>query len=373
MNSLEQVEKTKNTFSYGQNGLFTVGLEVWKDIYEHENCGINEMVVFLALSCGTDSEHVKSTWSINSIKKYIGLTDIPAKKALHNLVTYGFVKVIKPVLKAGDRPEYEVKNTTNEQGDYIWLPNSLIVGVKGENSPVNRLKKRNDKRLLYYFIRLYFFQDMKETGCISQQIIHAAPYEGIDKLETKLVTKINNKYNLLKLDYQWFTSSNTNFGTFGTTSTTGTGKRQKSFFTTEYCPKLNERGAWVIFRPLWDMKLVEPVFFMSDSPDDSLDDERIFMYELFSESQKKIANNILSWFGESDERMIALKSISNKGNDTRRTAYGFVDNDYANASIKPMFRLKYRTKNPYSKNRVKEQSKFDRELLQKIESEENVG
>lgn len=51
---------------------------------------------------------------------------------------------------------------------------------------------------------------MKETGCISQQIIHAAPYEGIDKLETKLVTKINNKYNLLKLDYQWFTSSNTN-------------------------------------------------------------------------------------------------------------------------------------------------------------------
>jgi hypothetical protein len=44
-------------------------------------------------------------------------------------------------LKAGDRPEYEVKNTTNEQGDYIWLPNSLIVGVKGESSPVNRLKK----------------------------------------------------------------------------------------------------------------------------------------------------------------------------------------------------------------------------------------
>ena len=37
-------------------------------------------------------------------------------------------------MKAGDRPEYEVKNTTNEQGDYIWLPNSLIVGVKGESS-----------------------------------------------------------------------------------------------------------------------------------------------------------------------------------------------------------------------------------------------
>jgi len=369
MNSIEQVEKTKNRFAYGQNGLFTVGLGVWQDIYEHENCGINEMVVFLSLSCGTDGEHIKSTWSINSIKKYIGLTDIPAKKALNNLISYGFVKVIKPVLKAGDRPEYEVKNTTNEQGDYIWLPNSF----KGESSPVNRLKKRNDKRLLYYFIRLYFFQDMKETGCISQQIIHAAPYEGIDKLETKLVTKINNKYNLLKLDYQWFTSSNTNFGTFGTTSTTGTGKRQKSFFTTEYCPKLNERGAWIIFRPLWDMKLVEPVFFMSDAPDDSLDDERIFMYELFNESQKKIADNILSWFRDNDERMIALKSISNKGSDTRRTAYGFVDNDYANASIKPMFRLKYRTKNPYSKNRVKEQSKFDRELVQKIESEESSG
>lgn len=112
---------------------------------------------------------------------------------------------------------------------------------------------------------------------------------------------------------------------------------------------------------------------MSDAPDDSLDDERIFMYELFNESQKKIADNILSWFRENDERMIALKSISNKGSDTRRTAYGFVDNDYANASIKPMFRLKYRTKNPYSKNRVKEQSKFDRELVQKIESEEGLG
>lgn len=46
MNSIEQVEKTKNRFAYGQNGLFTVGLGVWQDIYEHENCGINEMVVF---------------------------------------------------------------------------------------------------------------------------------------------------------------------------------------------------------------------------------------------------------------------------------------------------------------------------------------
>lgn len=369
MNSLERVEKTKNRFSYGQNGLFTVGLEVWKDIYEHENCGINEMVVFLSLSCGTDSEHIKSTWSISSIKKYIGLTDIPAKKALHNLVIYGFVKVIKPALKAGDRPEYEVKNTTNEQGDYIWLPNSLIVGVKGESSPVNRLKKRNDKRLLYYFIRLYFFQDMKETGCISEQIIYAGPHKGVDKLETEFVTRINEKYNLLKLDYRWFTSSDTNFGTFRTMNTTGTGKRQKDSFTTEYCPKLNEYGAWIIFRPLWDMKLVEPVFLMSDSPDNSLADERVLMYELFNDSQKKIADNILTWFKGNDERGIALKSISNKGNDTSETAYGFVDNDYANASIKPMFRLKYRTKNPYSKNRVKEHSKFDRELLQKLESE----
>lgn len=369
MNPTEQIDKAKNRFSYGQNGLFTVGLEVWKEIYEHEKCGINEMVVFLSLSCGTDGEHIKSTWSINSVKKYIGLTEIPAKKALNNLVTSGFVKVIKPVLKAGDRPEYEVKNTTDEEGDYIWLPNSLIVGVKSESSPVNRLKKRNDKRLLYYFIRLYFFQDMRETGCISQQIIHAAPYEGIDKLETKLVTKINGKYNLIKLDYQWFTSSNTNFGTFGTMHTTGTGKRQKEFFTTEHCPKLNERGAWIILRPLWDMKLVEPVFFMSDAPDDSLDDERMFMYELFSDPQKKIADNILSWFKDNDERMVALKSIANKGSDTRKTAYGFVDNDYANASIKPMFRLKYRTKNPYSKNRSKDQYKFERELLQKIENE----
>src|SRR5690606_36867880 len=100
MNSIEQVEKTKNRFSYGQNGLFIVGLEVWKEIYEHENCGINEMVVFLSLSCGTDGEHIKSTWSFNSVKKYIGLTEILAKKGLKSLIDIGFVNVLKPVLKA---------------------------------------------------------------------------------------------------------------------------------------------------------------------------------------------------------------------------------------------------------------------------------
>ncbi|WP_407412096.1 hypothetical protein [Acinetobacter sp.] len=368
MNSIEQVEKTKNRFSYGQNGLFTVGLEVWKEIYEHENCGINEMVVFLSLSCGTDGEHIKSTWSINSVKKYIGLTEIPAKKALKNLIDTGFVKVIKPVLKAGDRPEYEVKNTTKENGDYIWLPNSLIVGVKGEASPINRLKKRNDKRILYYFIRLYFFQDMKETGCISEEIISASPYENEEKFNTSLITRFNKCISFLKLNYQWICSTKSGLGTFGKYKTVGSGKQERKEFEVEHCLKLNERGAWIIMRPLWDMQLIEPVFFVTDSPDEAPNDEKVFMYELFTEEQKAIADKILSGRYSLDESLSKQVShVSKLGKFTSNIAFGFIDCDYANASIKPMFRLKYRTKNPYSKTRIRDQGKFQRELTQKAE------
>lgn len=368
MSSTEQIEKTKNKFSFGQNGLFTVGLDIWKDIYEHEKCGINEMVVFLSLSCGTDENHIKSTWSINSVKKYIGLTEVPAKKALKNLIDTGFVKVIKPVLKAGDRPEYEVKNTTRESGDYIWLPNSLIVGVKGESSPINRLKKRNDKRILYYFIRLYFFQDMRETGCISEEIISASPYENEEKFNTSLITRFNKCINFIKLNYQWVCSTKSDLGTFGKYKIIGRGKNERQELEAEHCPKLNERGAWVIMRPLWDMQLIEPVFFITDSPDEAPNDEKVFMYELFTEEQKAIADKILSGRYElNDSLSKQLHHISKYGSSLSNITFGFVDSDYANASIKPMFRLKYRTKNPYSKNRIRDQSKFQRELIQKAE------
>jgi hypothetical protein len=80
MNSIEQVEKTKNRFAYGQNGLFTVGLESGKTSMNMRTVESMKWL-FLSLSCGTDGEHIKSTWSINSIKKYIGLTDIPAKSS----------------------------------------------------------------------------------------------------------------------------------------------------------------------------------------------------------------------------------------------------------------------------------------------------
>lgn len=368
MNPIAETEKSKNKHSFGQNGFFTVGLEVWKDIYEHEKCGINEMVVFLSLSCGTDENHIKSTWSINSVKKYTGLTEVPAKKALNNLVSSGFVKIIKPVLKAGDRPEYEVKNTTDEEGDYIWLPNSLIVGVKSESSPINRLKKRNDKRILYYFIRLYFFQDMRETGCISEKIISARPYENEQKLVTSKVTKFSNCINFLRLNYQWVCNGESDFGNFGEYKTTGRGKNERKTWDPEFCPKLNERGTWIIMRPLLDMQLIEPVFFFTDSIDDTPNDEKVFMYELFTEEQKAIADKILSGRYNLNESLSKqLNHVSEYGKSISNIAFGFIDCDYANASIKPMFRLKYRTKNPYSKIRIKDQSKFQRELTQKAE------
>ena len=92
------------------------------------------------------------------------------------------------------------------------------------------------------------------------------------------------------------------------------------------------------------------------------------MYELFTDKQKAIANIILSGgYNIKDDLKIKLDHVSKSGVDISGAAFGFVDDDYANASIKPMFRLKYRTKNPYSKNRIRDQSKFERELMQKAE------
>lgn len=364
---VEQVLTPKKKANFGQDGLFVIGLNIWDEIYNHEKCGINEMCVFLALACGTDQSQSKSVWSIGAVKRHIGLTDVPAKKALQNLIDAGFVTVIKPVLKQGDRPIYEIKAPERGEDEAIFLPNGVVYGVNKESSPVNRLKKRNDKRLLYYFIRLYYFQDMRETGCISGDIIFAEGKGDAEKPKTELITLINRCINFLEVKFKWMTRPNTDFGRFGEFRTIGRGKHERQIFEAEHCPKLNERGTWVILRPLWDMKLIEPVFFMTDSPDDAPDDEKVMLYELYTEAQKAAAKKILSGrYTLESELKVKLESV-NYGVTQANFAVGFVDSDYANASIKGMFRLKYRTKNPYSKNRIKDQSKFERELMQKAE------
>jgi hypothetical protein len=196
--------------------------------------GISAACAYLVIAQGTASDNKKTAWSTNSVMTYAGLGWEGAKQAIETLVARGFIRhgdghtADRPryeLLLFSEFSELDLKRNPphltqqyvldrvrrnvqprgkseraaaeellrrgllvrngNAYGDYsippafdddpkhlIWLPNSIVLGsLKGEESPVKRLRRTGDIWALRLFVDFYHAQNLRDDGGIGRHII----------------------------------------------------------------------------------------------------------------------------------------------------------------------------------------------------------
>lgn len=142
------------------DGFFAIGQDTF-----HRTVGlsITEAAAFLVLARGSGPDNVTTSWSSKAVADRMGTRWSTAKTAITNLSTAKLVKISG----TKKRPSYKLV----KKGTDIWLPNSLVDGVKARPSPVERVRQSQDPMRLRLLVDLYSDQNLPEHGGIATNVV----------------------------------------------------------------------------------------------------------------------------------------------------------------------------------------------------------
>jgi hypothetical protein len=184
-----------------------------------------EAVAYIVQARGTGRDNRTTTWSVESVERYTGISRHRAAAAVKNLQAKGFTRL----LRGGTKPKYELMLFSELPGadprpelsgpekavvdwvrrgmgldrkeqrharsaarkgwlvesrgeftiapepeikpDLIWLPNELVNGAAGETPPLELVRQTQDPMTLRLLIDLYHAQDLREDGGISRGML----------------------------------------------------------------------------------------------------------------------------------------------------------------------------------------------------------
>ncbi|MFT4247677.1 MAG: hypothetical protein QM581_06510 [Pseudomonas sp.] len=142
------------------NGFFAIRRDTFIQACE---LGVNPGTALLVLARGTGGDNITTAWSAEAASKRLGLRWTAAKEAIAALIKAGIVIQLE-----GRRPRYKLA----QQGDAIWLPNTIVDGVGQEIPPVHKLRQMQDPMALRLFGELYAEQNLREDGGITQAVTY---------------------------------------------------------------------------------------------------------------------------------------------------------------------------------------------------------
>ncbi|MEQ9546416.1 MAG: hypothetical protein RIK85_10465 [Marinobacter sp.] len=265
--------------------------------------GMNPAIALLVMARGTIGDNVTTSWSALAIFNHSGMARRRAQKAITDLVDAGLVKVIKK----GTKPCYKLKKPKDD-GQLIWLPNTIIDGAGKEIPPITKLRESGNKDLLQKFIELYFEQDLESDGGIPRSIA-------------------------------WSTYSRTVIGPVGPFTLYGFDHESTMSCTTgpleEFRGHEDEDGnksAWTILNPLRAMGLLQHVLYMAESPDQ----ESELIYPITPETDKA-TESLLCWLEEKEAHGFTTKAAE-------FDHHGIAMHHIKKATLVGFLRLTYRPK-----------------------------
>jgi hypothetical protein len=169
----------------GKGEFFQIDRRAW-----HRVCalGLNPAVAYLILATGTGGDNRTTSWSTNAIENYTGIGRGVAKTAVAKLIA---AKVVTQIA-GGTKPRYYLEPAhlipecegfppTGKPGargvqpydaeaaavpDWIWIPNTLVMAAGTETPPVERVRRKQDVRMLRLLIDLYHAQALPDAGGI---------------------------------------------------------------------------------------------------------------------------------------------------------------------------------------------------------------
>jgi hypothetical protein len=212
-----------NTGADPIGGFFAVDRRNWQKV-----CllGMNEAVAYLVQARGTGRDNCTTTWSVEAVERYTGISRHKAAAAVKRLQGEGLSRL----LRGGTRPKYELvpfpsptpnkwsklspleqhavdlvargeeiseRNqkqaayravakgwlTSDENGRYtirsepkveldlIWLPNELVTGAAGEIPPLELVRQIQDPMTLRLLVEMYHAQNLREDGGVSRRFM----------------------------------------------------------------------------------------------------------------------------------------------------------------------------------------------------------
>lgn len=212
-----------------RGGFFIVSKTLWAKACD---LGLNESVAYLVISCGSGSDNRTSSWSLESLRKYTGISWERGKAAIENLLKSSLISYGEK--HSNEKPKYRIataadlssksreavmlslnskeaavleklKSSTDgrisyadckfadrlcekglarriqdgyevvvaaDDSDSIWLPNTLVTGSDaGEDSPVRRIRANRDGWALRLLVDLYYSQNLRDDGGIGPWVI----------------------------------------------------------------------------------------------------------------------------------------------------------------------------------------------------------
>lgn len=142
---------------------FAIGKTQWADACK---LGMNPAVAFLVLARGTGGDNRTTSWSAEAVRTNVGVAWVRADNAIKVLEKN---RLVIRVPKTG-RPSRKLSFPKNEDA-VLWLPNSLVDGVAGRSSPIERLRRTQNVAYLQSFVDLYGEHNLVNEGGLPRSLV----------------------------------------------------------------------------------------------------------------------------------------------------------------------------------------------------------
>jgi hypothetical protein len=135
--------------------------------------GMAPAIAYLVIAAGTGLDHSLTSWSVNSIEKYTGLSRGRAKNALELLRNKKLLKKCGKPLQIGTKilQRRRIILPARTKRHLVWLPTQLVTGAASEQSPLDIVREMSDVLALRLLVDLYDAQNLPEHWGINPLII----------------------------------------------------------------------------------------------------------------------------------------------------------------------------------------------------------
>lgn len=268
--------------------------------------GMNPAVALLVMARGTGRDNATTSWSALAVSNSAGIARRRAKEAIDALIENKIVDLLE--IKAGRFPKYRISKPADDEL-LLWLPNELVDGAANEVPPITKIRERGEIDLLEKFIRLYGIQDLDGDGGIPRDVAWAT-------FDREKICPIGH---FVLYGFSEEKTQANNKGLFG-----------------DYVGKVDEdgnRGAWTVLSPLFQMGLLEKVYYMAEStePDAEL------IYPVGPHGTADAIWQLITWLEEGDGKGFAFQA---QKHDTQ----GIAPKHIKHAAMVGLYRLRYRPK-----------------------------
>lgn len=351
---------TKDTSNrQAQDGFFIVSLTAWDRLFtatmqqQKESDVVRVLIAYLTLSCGTGADHITSGWSSGAIRKYAGISQRPAERAINILAASGFIDIVKKPEK-NKLPIYKIKFDKNpkdqdQSQDNIFIPNGVVMGVTKEDSPIRRLANYQNPHMLYLFIRLYYFQD-KYLDVIDPSIVSSAISDNA-KSDAVEIYSGDSLIKVWGLETQPQLAAHCKSEFYDFAQWYG---KPNPFNNKIYDINNNEGIIWIFLMELQQLGLVIPVTYVCKGNKITQADEVDFLCQEDSETQQSIVKLL--------ETLTEYDLINGFDGVADYDCYAVLPADYRKVNFQTFYQMRYRTKLGEVRNRFGDEAYLRRTL-----------